>query len=192
MINSLQKLILLRYQVQKDETLKHSMNQANKVLRRKLKVLIRVYLILVNQLKQIECKTKVTELESKIPSIIGLMTTAALNAKVIETENETPDTSHFINTQEFYRLTKLSLNARMKEAEKSLASKTEVTNALDLRDKNRKKKKEKFRKFDSSHFLGKMHFEDDGVENYLVFQPVYKFFKMPTDSYMGIALKSKY
>ena len=90
------------------------MNQANKVLRRKLKVLIRVYLILVNQLKQIECKTKVTELESKIPSIIGLMTTAALNAKVIETENETPDTSHFINTQEFYRLTKLSLNARMK------------------------------------------------------------------------------
>ena len=120
------------------------------------------------------------------------MTTAALNAKVIETENETPDTSHFINTQEFYRLTKLSLNARMKEAEKSLASKTEVTNALDLKDKNRKKKKEKFRKFDSSHFLGKMHFEDDGVENYLVFQPVYKFFKMPTDSYMGIVLKSKY
>ena len=116
------------------------------------------------------------------------MTTAALNAKVTETENETPDTSHFINTQEFYRLTKISLDVRMKEAEKSLASKTELTNALDLRDKNRGKKKEKFWKFYSSHFLGKRHFEDDGMENYLVFQPVYLFFKMPTDSYMGIGL----
>ena len=34
--------------------------------------------------------------------------------------------------------------------------------------------------FDSSYFIGKSHFEEDGVQNYLVFQPMYIYFK--TDS----------
>ena len=38
---------------------------------------------------------------------------------------------------------KISFHARMKETENSLAGKTKVDNALDLRDKNRKKKKRK-------------------------------------------------
>ena len=83
----------------------------------------------MNWLKKIECNTKIIELENKIPSITGLVTTVALNAKVIQIENETPNTSDFINT----------LDVRMKEFEKSLGSKTEVNNALALRDKNRKK-----------------------------------------------------
>ena len=41
----------------------------------------------------------------------------------------------------------------MKEAEKILASKIEIKNAPDIRDKNRKKKQNKT--FDSSYFLGK-------------------------------------
>ena len=31
--------------------------------------------------------------------------------------------------------------------------------------------------FDSSYFRGKNHFEDDGTQNYLVFQPMYRYFK---------------
>ena len=31
--------------------------------------------------------------------------------------------------------------------------------------------------FDSSYFQGKSHFEDAGTQNYLVFQPMYKYFK---------------
>ena len=31
--------------------------------------------------------------------------------------------------------------------------------------------------FDSSYFIGKSHFEQDGVQNYLVFQPIYRCFK---------------
>ena len=31
--------------------------------------------------------------------------------------------------------------------------------------------------FDSSYFHGKSHFEDDGVQNYLAFQPVYRYLK---------------
>ena len=32
--------------------------------------------------------------------------------------------------------------------------------------------------FDSIYFRGKSHFEEDGRQNYLVFQPMYRYFKM--------------
>ena len=35
----------------------------------------------------------------------------------------------------------------------------------------------KLQAFDSSYFRGKSHFEDDGIQNYLVFQPMYRYFK---------------
>ena len=35
----------------------------------------------------------------------------------------------------------------------------------------------KLKTFDSSYFIGKSHFEEDGTQNYLVFQPMYRFFK---------------
>ena len=31
--------------------------------------------------------------------------------------------------------------------------------------------------FDSSYFIGKSHFEEDGTKNWLVFQPIYRYFK---------------
>ena len=34
----------------------------------------------------------------------------------------------------------------------------------------------KLQKFDSSYFLGKNHFQDDGTQNYLVFQPMQRYF----------------
>ena len=38
----------------------------------------------------------------------------------------------------------------------------------------------KLKNFDSSYFIRKSHFEEHGVQNYLVFQPMYRYFK--TDS----------
>ena len=35
----------------------------------------------------------------------------------------------------------------------------------------------KLKTFDSSYFRGKSHFEEDGTQNYLVFQPKYGYFK---------------
>ena len=32
-------------------------------------------------------------------------------------------------------------------------------------------------KFDTAYFRGKSHFEEDGTQNYLVFQPKYRYFK---------------
>ena len=34
--------------------------------------------------------------------------------------------------------------------------------------------------FGSSYFIGKSHFEEDGTQNYLVFQPVIRYFKVNT------------
>ena len=36
----------------------------------------------------------------------------------------------------------------------------------------------KFKTFDSSYFTGKSHFEEDGTQNYLVFQPIIRYFKL--------------
>ena len=36
----------------------------------------------------------------------------------------------------------------------------------------------KLKTFDSGYFIGKSHFGEDGTQNYLVFQPMYRYFKM--------------
>ena len=38
-------------------------------------------------------------------------------------------------------------------------------------------KLKKLEKFDAAYFRRKNYFEEDGTENYLVFQPVYKYFE---------------
>ena len=38
-------------------------------------------------------------------------------------------------------------------------------------------KLEKLKTFDSTYCRGKSHFEEDGTQNYLVFQPMYRYFK---------------
>ena len=50
---------------------------------------------------------------------------------------------------------------------------------------------EKLKTFDSSYFIGKSHFEEDGTQNYLVFQPMYRYFKMITNTDYISSWKSK-
>ena len=49
----------------------------------------------------------------------------------------------------------------------------------------------KLQTFDSSFSRGKSHFEDDGTQKYLVFQTVYKKFKIIANSYHILVSKSK-
>ena len=54
--------------------------------------------------------------------------------------------------------------------------------------------------FDSSCFIGKSHFEEDGTQTYLVFQPINKYFKVitsdnslsPALSYYGTKTRVKF
>ena len=40
----------------------------------------------------------------------------------------------------------------------------------------------KLKAFDSSYFHGKSNFEDDGMQNWLVFQPMQRYFKLASDN----------
>ena len=42
----------------------------------------------------------------------------------------------------------------------------------------------KLKTFDSGYFIGKSHFEEDGTQNYLVFQPMSKYFKIGNSDYV--------
>ena len=49
----------------------------------------------------------------------------------------------------------------------------------------------KLKSFDSSYFIGKSHFEEDGAQNYLVFQPMYRYFKLITNTLSILSWQSK-
>ena len=49
----------------------------------------------------------------------------------------------------------------------------------------------KLKTFDSSYFIGKSHFEEDGTQNCLVFQPMYRYFKMIANTDYISSWKSK-
>ena len=50
---------------------------------------------------------------------------------------------------------------------------------------------QKLQTFDSSYFRGKSHFEEDGVQNYLVFQPIRRYFKITANIKYLSSWKSK-
>ena len=50
---------------------------------------------------------------------------------------------------------------------------------------------DKLKTFDSSYFIGKSHFEEDGTQNYLVFQPINKYFKVIANTDYISSWKSK-
>ena len=49
----------------------------------------------------------------------------------------------------------------------------------------------KLKTFDSSYFIGKSHFDEDGTQNYLVFQPLNKYFKLIIDTLSILSWQSK-
>ena len=49
----------------------------------------------------------------------------------------------------------------------------------------------KLQTFDSSYFIGKNYFESNGTQNYLVFQPLNKYFKLITNTLSILSRQSK-
>ena len=150
-------------------------------------------------------KTKLTELENKIPDVSSLATKTALAAlenkipdvsslvkkinydtNIRELEKKRADHNHdkYITTAEFNTLAADVFNARLARANlitktdfdaklSSLNSKITTNKAKHLVVENELKK---LKTFDLSCFIGKSHFEEDGTQNYSVFQPMYRYF----------------
>ena len=66
-------------------------------------------------------------------------------------------------------ITKTDFNAKLSSLNRKITS----NKSKHLLVENELKK---LKTFDSSYFIGKSHFEEDGTQNYLVFQPVLKCF----------------
>ena len=106
----------------------------------------------------------------------------------MEIENKLSNHNHdkYITTPEFNILAADVFNARLPRA--SLMTKTDFNaklSRLNTKVTSNKTKHvfaendfKKLKAFDLSYFIGKSHFEEDGVQNYLVFQPLKKYFKI--------------
>ena len=155
--------------------------------------------------KKTDLNSKITEIESKITSITNLANNSALivvenkipnvsslvkktdcNAKISETQKTISDHNHdkYITTSEFNTLVAGVFTAGL--AQEDLVTKTDFDTKLQDISKritsNKAKhlvqiKTKKLKTFDLSYFKGKCHFEEDGTQNYLVFQPMYSYFK---------------
>ena len=101
--------------------------------------------------------------------------------------------------QSFITLAANAFNARFVQA--NLITKTDFhSKLLSLNRKinaNKSKnlfaenKLKKLKTFDSSYFIGKSHFDENGTQNYLVFQPITKYFKVIANSDYLSSWKSK-
>ena len=139
-------------------------------------------------------KTALTAVENKIPSVSNLVNKTNYNTKVTEIENKLNNHNHDkdIDTEEFNKLAADVFNARLAQA--NLISKTDFdAKLLNLNRKSTENKTKhllvenklnKLKTFDSSYFLGKSHFEEDGTQNYLVFQPINRYFNIRNSDYV--------
>ena len=112
---------------------------------------------------------------------------ANYDTKISELEKNLTDHSHdrYITTPEFNTLAANVFNTRIAQANQikkadfdaklsSLNKKITTNKSKHLIVENELKK---LKTFDSSYFIGKSHFEEDGTQNYLVFQPMYRYFE---------------
>ena len=130
-----------------------------------------------------------TVVENKIPIVSSLVKKTNYNTKISDIEKKITDHNHdkYIATPEFNSMTASTFNARL-AAQTDLIRKPEFDAKLQgINDRvtlNKFKhllvenELKKLEKFDATYFIGKSYFEgDDGTQNYLIFQPMYKYFK---------------
>ena len=158
--------------------------------------------------KKTDLNAKVSEIESKIPNITGLATNSALIAvenkmpdvsslvkktdydgRILDIEKKVTDHDHdeYITTSEFNNLAAKHFTATLAQA--NLVTKTDFDDKLKSFNKKINSNKikhllvenefKKLQKFDSGYFCRRNYFVgDDGTQNYLVLQPMNKYFDM--------------
>ena len=121
--------------------------------------------MLVIQLKKTDCDTKITDIENKLNNRNRekYIDTSELNKLVVDVFNAELAQANLITKTDFDP--KLS----------SLNRKITANKSKDLLVENEFKK---LKTFESSYFISKTHFEEDGTQNYLEFQPLNKYFKV--------------
>ena len=132
-------------------------------------------------------KTALTTVENKIPSISGLVKKTDYNTKIPDIENILNNHAHdkYVATSEFNTLAANVLNARLAQA--SLITKTDFDAKLSslIKKSTTNRAKHFLNDNDLSYYRGKQYFDEgSGKQNYLVFLPMGKYFKL--NSIVGV------
>ena len=114
-----------------------------------------------------------TAVENKIPNVSNLIKKTDYDTKAGEIEKKLTDHKH-----DEYNITTPEFN-KSKLAQANLVTKTGFDN--ELSSLNRKTLLNKTRQLlnekELGYFMGKSHFNEDGTQNWLVFQPMQRYFK---------------
>ena len=120
----------------------------------------------ISNLAKGSLNTKINVVKNEIPSINGLATTSALTT----VENKIPSISNLVRKTDYD--TKVGeIENRMKSLNRKIVS----NKTKDITIENELKK---LKTFDLSYFRGKNHFDEDGTQNYYIFQPISKYLKV--------------
>ena len=127
-------------------------------------------------------KTALTAVENKIPDVSSLVKKTNYDTKISELEKKLTDHNHdkYITTPEFNTLAADVFNARLAQA--NLITKTDFDAKLSSLNRKITSNKTKhllveneLKKFNLGYFIGKSHFDEDGAQHYLVFQPILRY-----------------
>ena len=135
----------------------------------------------IPSINNLATKTALTTVENKIPSISGLVKKACYNTKITDIENILNNHNHdkYVATSEFNTLATNVFNARLAQA--NLITKTDFDAKLSSlnRQITANKTKHFLNENDLSYYRGKQYFDvGSGKQNYLVFLPIKKYFKL--------------
>ena len=155
----------------------------------------------IPDISNLATKTALTTVENKIPYVSNLVKKTEYNTKATEVENKLNNHNQdkCIDTPKFNKLVADAFNGGLAQA--NLITKTDFdaklsrTNRKITENKTEnvlvKNKLNKLKTFDSDYFIGKSHFEEDSTQNYIVFKPLNKYFKVITNTDYVSSWKSK-
>ena len=135
----------------------------------------------IPSISNLATKTALTSVENKIPSISGLVKKTDYNTKITDIENKLNNHNHdkYFATSEFNILPANVFNAILAQA--NLTKKTDFDAKLSSLNRTitANKTKHFINDNDLSYYRGKQYFyEGRSEQNYLVFLPINKYFKL--------------
>ena len=153
--------------------------------------------------KKTEYNAKIKNIEDKIPNISNLVGKTILNAKINEVKNEIPSITGLATTSALATVEnkiasisnlvkKTDYDTKIGEIENKMVSfnrKIVSNKAKDIAIENELKK---LKTFDFSYFHGKNYFDEDGNQNYYIFQPISKYLKVSNVSDINYILSWKH
>ena len=135
----------------------------------------------IPSINDLATKTALATVENQIPSISGLVKKTDYNTKITDIENKLNNHNHdkYVAISEFNALAADGFNARLTQA--NLITKTDFDAKLSSLNRNITANKTKHFLYDNdlSYYRGKQYFDEGYLkQNYLVFLPINKYFKL--------------